>query len=744
MIAALSAATFGHAQSLEPVPAIPYQGPAEKAFGRNAVTAERPSSLGILLPPPPVFSLSALTEAERRRKIKPGSTAIGLTRDVPSEAMRRGACTTLPDGTSVWRLAIRSPGAISLRIHFQNFDVRDGRVWITADSDTSKETFGPYQDGGLFNDGDFWSATVDGDMAILTMERNASCSIPSSFAIKEVAHRWNQAQSSNLERSTSVAPGFCEAKFGCSPSDAVWQQVANSVVKVSLVLPTGEVKPDCTGSLIRTRSGQGQPFVLTAYHCFSGFDPDGLSRTFEFRWFNQLSSCVPQVETPGLRTLGARFVAGRDFSGGDYALLVLVQPPPTGAIAAGWDPNVPPTGTNLVSIHHPQGSFKHISEGVRDASDTIPLPITDSQDFVVGVMPVGTYLRSRWYRGTTEPASSGGPLFSSPTAGTIVGTLTAGPGCSALNPISTYGRFSTAYDQGLKTHLEDCTYSVAGNNVFSGSPGGTGTYPVTTPGVCKWTAKSSVDWIQIIGGDLSPLWPQSPGTERVATGSGTVIYNVWPNLGGVPRIGTLTVAGQTFYISQAPTIPQQLFSDVPPNHLFADYVNTLTAWGSRASGCTTGNFCPDVPTTRTMMAEFIVRVLFGENFLSSPIPYFPDVPGTHPSFRYIQKLRETSITLGCGDGTNYCPNDPVTREQMAAFIIRTIMYRNGRPTLGPFNFFPTPYFTDVPATDTFFSYIQKMKELGVTSGTTNTTYGPKELNTRGQIAVFLVRGGISP
>jgi S-layer homology domain len=306
-----------------------------------------------------------------------------------------------------------------------------------------------------------------------------------------------------------------------------------------------------------------------------------------------------------------------------------------------------------------------------------------------------------------------------------------------------YGRFSVAYQE-LQSYLEDCTYSVSGNNVFSSALGGTGTYPVTTPGVCKWTAKTSADWIQIVGGTLSPLYPQSLGTEGIAIGNGTVVYNVLPNFGSSPRFGTITVAGQNFYVSQAPSIPLQLFSDIPPTHSFADYVNILTLWGSGASGCPQGKFCPDIPTTRTMMAEFIVRLLYGENFTSSPIPYFTDVATNHPSFRYIQKLRETSITIGCGNGSTYCANDPVTREQMAAFIVRTIMVKNGQPALGPFNYSPVPYFTDVPATSIYFTWVQKMKELGITSGTSATTYAPSDPNTRGQIAVFLVRASLSP
>jgi hypothetical protein len=46
---------------------------------------------------------------------------------------------------------------------------------------------------------------------------------------------------------------------------------------------------------------------------------------------------------------------------------------------------------------------------------------------------------------------------------------------------------------------------------------------------------------------------------------------------------------------------------------------------------------------------------------------FGDVPTNHQFFRFIEALVSSGITSGCGGG-NYCPNDPVTRGQMAVFL----------------------------------------------------------------------------
>ena len=71
---------------------------------------------------------------------------------------------------------------------------------------------------------------------------------------------------------------------------------------------------------------------------------------------------------------------------------------------------------------------------------------------------------------------------------------------------------------------------------------------------------------------------------------------------------------------------------------------------------------------------------------------------------------------------------------MAVFIIRAVEGRED------FQFPPDPFFTDVPATHPFFKYIQRMRQLGITAGCSATTYCPDDPVTRGQMAVFLVRG----
>jgi hypothetical protein len=67
---------------------------------------------------------------------------------------------------------------------------------------------------------------------------------------------------------------------------------------------------------------------------------------------------------------------------------------------------------------------------------------------------------------------------------------------------------------------------------------------------------------------------------------------------------------------------------------------------------------------------------------------------------------------------------------MAAFIIRAKFGENSIYTT-------TPYFSDVPSTHTFFKYVQKMKDEGITAVT--GTYDVDNIVTRTQMAAFLAR-----
>lgn len=116
-----------------------------------------------------------------------------------------------------------------------------------------------------------------------------------------------------------------------------------------------------------------------------------------------------------------------------------------------------------------------------------------------------------------------------------------------------------------------------------------------------------------------------------------------------------------------PPVPVE-FSDVPEGSVHADNIGKLVEAGI-TRGYDDGTFQPQQPVNRQQMASFLTRGL-ELSPPASPIS-FGDVPRSSVHYDSIQALAGAGITLGCGGGS-FCPNDVVTREQMASFLVRAL------------------------------------------------------------------------
>jgi hypothetical protein len=200
-----------------------------------------------------------------------------------------------------------------------------------------------------------------------------------------------------------------------------------------------------------------------------------------------------------------------------------------------------------------------------------------------------------------------------------------------------------------------------------------------------------------------------------------------------------SASGQSAYgtwTSYFPWATTTLYEDVPSTDGFFNFINVSSQW-QVMKGCsaTPARFCPGDFVTRSAMAVFVIRSIYGDTFAYNPVPYFADVPPADPNFTYIQKLRELGITAGC-TATTFCSDRSITRGEVAVFVVRAKL----KALLGDtFTFPATAYFTDVPTTDSWFSYVQKLRELGITSGCSATEFCRDRTLTRGEMSVFLVR-----
>ncbi|PKN94770.1 MAG: hypothetical protein CVU44_02890 [Chloroflexi bacterium HGW-Chloroflexi-6] len=114
-----------------------------------------------------------------------------------------------------------------------------------------------------------------------------------------------------------------------------------------------------------------------------------------------------------------------------------------------------------------------------------------------------------------------------------------------------------------------------------------------------------------------------------------------------------------------------VFNDVPVTYWAAAWIEQLAAEGVTA-GCGNGNYCPNqTATTRAQMAVFLLRGKYGSAYTPpAATGVFGDVPTDYWAAAWIEQLAAEGITSGCGGG-NYCPELPLTRAQMAVFLVRT-------------------------------------------------------------------------
>ncbi len=175
------------------------------------------------------------------------------------------------------------------------------------------------------------------------------------------------------------------------------------------------------------------------------------------------------------------------------------------------------------------------------------------------------------------------------------------------------------------------------------------------------------------------------------------------------------------------------FLDVPESDTFHDYVEAIVRAGITA-GCGGGNYCRNASVTRAQMAVFLLKAKHGQFYLPPDCHgVFADVAcPANPFADWIEQLVAESITVGCG-GNNYCPSNPVTRAQMAVFLLKAKFGSGHVPPAC------TAVFADVVCPSLYADWIGELVALNITAGCGGPNYCPTFPNTRGQMAVFLTK-----
>jgi hypothetical protein len=168
------------------------------------------------------------------------------------------------------------------------------------------------------------------------------------------------------------------------------------------------------------------------------------------------------------------------------------------------------------------------------------------------------------------------------------------------------------------------------------------------------------------------------------------------------------------------------FDDVDPSAFYAADVAWLVAQGI-TTGTGPRQFGPNVPVTRGQAVTFLFR--YSDEPTGSPAHGFTDVGPADFYDKAVAWAFLFGITSGV-DRSRFAAGNSLTRGQLVALLHRCAGVPAGSPAAG---------FADVSPAAFYAAAVAWAKAVGVTTGTSATTFSPDQTVTRGQIASFLKR-----
>jgi len=325
-----------------------------------------------------------------------------------------GTWYTTSAGFNVWKLTIKSQGAQSLNLIFNDFQLPKGaRLYLYNEQE--EHYLGAYTSVNNKASGKFAVSPVIGDEITVQYEVPGKLGTPNSFEIVRVNHDFIGITKSD-RRPMNVLAGSCNVDVNCDVADR-YSELKNSVCR--LIVDGTEI---CSGTLINNTAEDGKPYIISAAHCYDAWD---LAETTVYVFNYESPYCAPLDGDPGNSISGAEMKATDAKL--DFALveMSLIPPPTYRPYYAGWShSSILPDST--VSIHHPQGDIKKIA-----FDNNAPT----KSDFTSDYTSQAFLKIARWDAGVTEIGSSGGGLFN--TDGQLIGTLTGGLAICG-NPVNDY------------------------------------------------------------------------------------------------------------------------------------------------------------------------------------------------------------------------------------------------------------------------------------------------------------------
>jgi V8-like Glu-specific endopeptidase len=449
----------------------------------TSLTAQVAQPLGIIHPAAaPLATVAQVTmpplnrpliAAEDNARVSNGQPArFAVPNDVVISPTTHGTWQALDATWSLWRLRVQCPGADHINLGFSKFAMPAG-ARMQLYSANGKSVIRPFDQRDHQPTGELWTPIVFGKEAVceVYVKTAAANQVQLDLAHIGSGYRYFGVGATALHNGNDGS-GSCNVDVNCS-AGVGWE---NEIPSVAAISSGGFIF--CTGAMVNNTAQDSRNFFLTANHC--GVGP-GQASSMVCYWNYENTSCNGSSAPLNQFTTGASYRAG--YSTSDFTLLELTSPPNPawGVTYAGWNRGSS-ASTSAVCIHHPSGDAKKIS------FENQATVITSFGGF--NQNSNGTHIRVvDWDVGTTEPGSSGAPLFDQNHR--IIGQLHGGSAACGNNSSDWYGRFYRSWTGGnsngsrLSNWLDpigsgalvlDSLGGTSGPDVAAATPYGTGCY----------------------------------------------------------------------------------------------------------------------------------------------------------------------------------------------------------------------------------------------------------------------------
>jgi hypothetical protein len=367
--------------------------------------------------------LLAWEDVEREEMGLPPRFAV--PKEVEVSPSTHGTWEDLGQGMKLWRLRIESLGALSLNFGFTRYQMPEGGSLFLYAADESYELSRAFTAEDNENHGELWTPVVLSDNVIIELIVPAAAvdSLALDLGYVNIGYR-------GFGETMATLQGTCNNDVVCPEGDP-WR---DEIASVGVISTGGSTF--CTGFMVNNTAEDETPYFMTANHC--GINSGNASSLVVY-WNFESPNCG-DLSGGSLSDFQTGSFFRSSYSSSDFTLVELDSAPnPAHNVSfSGWSRSSG-DATSAVGIHHPNTDEKAISFEDDPTTTTSYLSNTVPGD--------GTHVRiTDWDDGTTEPGSSGSPLYDQNHH--VIGQLHGGYASCTSQTSDWYGRFSVSWTGG--------------------------------------------------------------------------------------------------------------------------------------------------------------------------------------------------------------------------------------------------------------------------------------------------------